>query len=186
MSRIGKKPIILPEGVAASLKDNEILVSGAKGNLTFKLLPGVKVNITDGKVCVLCQKDDKKTRAIFGLVRSLIANMVSGVAAGFEKELEIIGTGYRAQVLGNKLILSLGFAKPVEIVASGDITFEIKDNKIIVSGIDKTLVGQVAANIRALRPPEAYKGKGIRYVGEVIRKKAGKAGRVGTGAQGAK
>lgn len=179
MSRIGKKPILIPEGVNVTCQNDEVLVSGPKGNLNLKLLPDIKAEISKGKIFVKRETDDKKNRAYHGLLRSLLANMILGVSGGFKKELELVGTGYRAQTSGEKLILFLGFTKPIEIPTSQGISFEVKENKIAVLGTDKTRVGQVAANIRALRPPEPYKGKGIRYVGEKIRKKAGKAGKAG-------
>lgn len=178
MSRIGKQPIPIPAGVEVYIKDGVVSVTGPKGSLNFT--PHLRMNITleDKSVLVKRAGNDILDRSLHGLTRTLIANMISGVTAGFSKKLELHGVGYRAQIQGKKLQLSLGFSHPVEFTAPEGIMFEIdkeKKNIITVSGIDKILVGQVAANLRALRKPEPYKGKGIRYFGEVIRRKAGKA-----------
>lgn len=178
MSRIGKQPIQIPSGVEVSVKNGEVSVKGPKGTLKFKPHQKVIVRVEDKNILVERKSDDILDKSLHGLTRTLIANMIQGVVAGFSKQLEILGVGYRAQVQGKKLQLALGFSHPVEYSAPEGITFEIdkeKKNIVYINGIDKTLVGQVAANIRALRPPEPYKGKGIRYEGEVVRRKAGKA-----------
>ena len=178
MSRIGKQPIAIPSGVEVHIKDGVVTVKGSKGTLTFTHHPRVNVVLDGNVVKVERPNDDILEKSLHGLTRTLIANMVEGVAKGFSKKLEIQGVGYRAQVQGKKLQLALGFSHPVEFEAPDGISFEMdkeKKNIITVAGIDKALVGQVSADIRALRKPEPYKGKGIRYVGEVVRRKAGKA-----------
>ncbi len=179
MSRIGKKPIPIPPGVQVQIGAGEVVVSGPKGTLRQPLLPGIEVSLEDGQVLVRRQSDAKPHRERHGLMRTLIANMITGVTAGYRKELQIVGVGYRAEMDGRDLVLTLGFSHPVRVVPPEGISFEVggRNDLIAVSGIDKVLVGQVAANIRALRKPEPYKGKGIRYVGEVVRHKAGKAGK---------
>lgn len=178
MSRIGKQPIEIPSDVTVDIKNGAVTVKGSKGTLTFT--PHARVHIkVDGKTLTVERKsDDILDRSLHGLTRTLMANMIEGVTKGFSKRLEIQGVGYRAAIQGKKLQLALGFSHQVDFPAPEGITFEIdkeKKNIITVSGIDKVLVGQVAANLRALRKPEPYKGKGIRYVGETIRRKAGKA-----------
>lgn len=178
MSRIGKQPIQIPAGVEVHLKDGDVSVKGPKGSLKFKPHPRIKLKIEDKNLIVERQSNDILDASLHGTTRTLIANMIEGVTKGFSKQMEIQGVGYRAQLQGKKLQLALGFSHPVEFPAPSGITFEIdkeKKNIIIISGIDKELVGQVAANLRSLRKPEPYKGKGIRYVGEVVRRKAGKA-----------
>lgn len=178
MSRIGKLPITLPDGVTVTVSpENEVTVKGKKGELKEKFSPEIKIT-QDGDTITLTRSSDKKEiRALHGLTRALLANMVTGVSDGFQKNLEIIGVGYRASLAGNKLNLGLGYSHPVEVIQPEGITFEVPDaNKIVVKGIDKQRVGQVAADIRALRPPEPYKGKGIRYQGEYVRRKVGKTG----------
>lgn len=178
MSRIGKKPIGIPSGVTVELKGSVVHVTGSKGTLQYGLLPLMKVEITDKEVIVTRESDSDEIRARHGLTRNLIANMVIGVSAGYEKKLEIIGVGYRAQPKGKILNLSLGFSHPVDFPLPEGITVEQDEkNKAIITikGIDKQLVGQVAANIRSYRPPEPYKGKGIRYIDEIVRRKPGKA-----------
>ncbi len=177
MSRIGKAPIELPSGVEVTSEDNVVSVKGPKGSLTQEIDPRVSLSIEDGVVTVIRANDDREVRALHGLYRALIANMVLGVSAGYTKELQAVGVGYRGALKGNTLELQVGYSHPVEIEAPEGITFEVPEpTKFIISGIDKQLVGQVAANIRAVRPPEPYKGKGIRYVDEHVRRKAGKAG----------
>jgi len=177
MSRIGKAPIELPSGVEVMSEDNVVSVKGPKGSLTQEIDPRVSLSIEDGVVTVIRANDDREVRALHGLYRALIANMVLGVSAGYTKELQAVGVGYRGALKGNTLELQVGYSHPVEIEAPEGITFEVPEpTKFIISGIDKQLVGQVAANIRAVRPPEPYKGKGIRYVDEHVRRKAGKAG----------
>jgi len=182
MSRIGKKPIILPNGVEVEIKDDQIEIKGPKGTLTQPLHPKVSVDLEETKdetgpkrqLRVKLKDKSKKSLALWGLFRSLIFNMVQGVTEGVEKKLEIEGVGYRASVEGNKLVLNIGFSHPIEIEAPPGINFQVDKNVITVSGIDKQLVGQVAAKIRDQRKPEPYKGKGIRYLGEEIRRKPGK------------
>ena len=163
MSRIGKKPISLPNGVSVTVEQgNTVHVKGPKGELSQKIHDDMKVSVVDNVVTVERPTDEANHRALHGLSRSLIQNMVIGVSEGYKKELEIVGVGYRAQKQGKKLVLNMGFSHPVEIV---------------VNGIDKQLVGETAANVRKVRPPEPYKGKGIKYVDEYIRRKVGKAGK---------
>ncbi|MBN1484958.1 MAG: 50S ribosomal protein L6 [Chloroflexia bacterium] len=180
MSRVGKKPIPVPQGVEISIKTDEVVVKGPKGVLRQPLLQGIDVSLEGAEVLVRRQSDAKPHRARHGLMRSLIANMVTGVTDGFSKELQIVGTGYRAELDGLDLVLQLGFSHPVRIVPPEGITFEVagRNDRVIVSGSNKVLVGQQAANIRALRKPEPYLGKGVRYLGEYVRRKAGKAGKV--------
>lgn len=174
MSRIGKKPIIIPEGVEVKISDHQISIKGLKGELTQSIPSQIKVSLKERKLIVTPQQKTKETPALWGLLRALIFNMVKGVTEGFEKKLEIEGVGYRASLQGNKLILSLGFSRPIEVAAPAGIEFKVDKNVITISGIDKQIVGQIAAKIRACRKPEPYKGKGIHYLGEVIRRKAGK------------
>ena len=177
MSRIGKAPIDLPSGVEVSHDDSTVVVKGPKGSLSQAIDPRIGVSIEDGVLSVSRESDDRDVRALHGLSRALIANMVLGVSAGYSKELQAVGVGYRGALKGNTLELQVGYSHPVAIEAPEGINFEVPEpTKFIVSGIDKQLVGQIAANIRAVRPPEPYKGKGIRYVDEYVRRKAGKAG----------
>lgn len=175
MSKIGKTPIEIQEGTTITIDQRMVKVQGPKGTLDFRLSPQVDVKIEDGKAIVFLVKDEENSRALFGLTRATIANMVTGVTKGFEKKLELIGVGYRAQIAGNDLSLSVGFSHPVRITPAQGISFNVVENVVIVFGINKELVGNIAAKIRSIRPPEPYKGKGIRYVGEQIRRKAGKA-----------
>ncbi|MGZ3498550.1 MAG: 50S ribosomal protein L6 [Vulcanimicrobiaceae bacterium] len=180
MSRIGKLPVTVPSGVNVDLTDGEVRVKGPKGELTQPLLQYVTVKMHDGQVVVERKGDAKEHRSAHGLTRTLINNMVEGVSKGFRKSLEIQGVGYRAAKSGEKLNLTLGYSHPVTFEPPSGITLSVEGtNKIHVEGIDKQQVGQVAAEIRSLRPPEPYKGKGVRYEGEVIRKKLGKAGKAG-------
>ncbi len=176
MSRIGQAPIAVPSGVEVTVTDGRIRVKGAKGVLERSLHEDVSVQQDDGELRVTRARETREARAIHGLMRSLIANMVQGVTEGFEKRLEIHGVGYRAAKQGNDLELSLGFSHTVRKAAPEGIEFEVPaPTRITVRGIDKEVVGQVAANIRSIRKPEPYKGKGVRYAGEVVRRKAGKA-----------
>lgn len=176
MSRIGKKPIKIPEGVTIQIEGGNVSVTGPKGNLSFGFRPEIKVSVSDNSVNVDRVAETAKAKSLHGLSRTLLENMVLGVTAGWNKGLELVGVGYRAVVEGTDLVLNVGFSHPVKFPAPGGITFEVADNtRINVSGRDKQLVGETAAKIRRIRPPEPYKGKGIRYVGEVIRRKAGKA-----------
>jgi len=174
MSRIGKKPIQIPEGVRVEIHQNKIRVEGPKGKLEKNIPSEIDVQIKEGMILVSPKSKTKKAKALWGTIRQIIYNMVEGVTKGFEKKLEIEGLGYRASVSGDELILEVGFSHPVKIKKPEGINFSVEKNIITVSGIDKELVGQIAANIRRVRPPDPYKGKGIRYLGEVIRKKAGK------------
>lgn len=177
MSRIGKKPISLPKGVEVKIEDGMVTVKGPKGVLNQEIPQDMVVVQEEDQILVQRPSDLKKYRALHGLTRALIANMVDGVVNGFEKKLELVGVGYRAQMQGKKLVINVGFSHPVEIEAPEGIEFETPAaTKITIKGIDKQLVGNTAAHIRAIRKPEPYKGKGIRYEGEVVRRKAGKAG----------
>jgi len=179
VSRIGKQPIPLPAGVEVQVEGNVVRVKGAKGELTRVLPEAIQVAVEDGRIVVRRASDDPEHKALHGLSRTLVANMVEGVTKGYEKNLEIRGVGYRAQMVGNKLQLVVGFSHPVEITPPPGIQVEVpKPTQIIVRGIDKELVGEFAAQIRRVRPAEPYLGKGIRYEGERVRRKAGKAGKV--------
>lgn len=175
MSRIGKKPINLVDGVTATLQNNELLVKGQELSLVVPIHQNVKVEIRDGQILVSRIDDTKLSRSVHGLTRTLISNAIAGVTSGFEKQLEIVGVGYRATVEDGKLNLKLGFSHEIKIEPKESISFEVKKNIITIKGSDKQLVGQTAAEIRNLRKPEPYKGKGIKYVGEHIIRKVGKA-----------
>ncbi|UCF94270.1 MAG: 50S ribosomal protein L6 [Desulfobacterales bacterium] len=177
MSRVGKKPIPIPDKVKISYKDRVLTVQGAKGSLTRSIHPAVDLKIDDGVMNVTTMVDDRSGRALQGLTRSLVANMVTGVNQGFERVLEISGIGYRAELKGQMVVLNIGYSNPVEFDLPEGITAVVEKNNIIkLSGIDKEKLGRTAAAIRKLRPPEPYKGKGIKYAEERIRRKAGKAG----------
>ncbi len=177
MSRIGNSPIILPAGVEVTMQGTDVVVKGPKGTLTQWVNSAITVTTDDGVVRISRENDERQNRALHGLTRALIANMVVGVTEGYVKELTAVGVGYRAALKGNTLELQVGFSHPVQLEAPEGVTFEVPEpTRIIVSGIDKQKVGQVAANVRAVRPPEPYKGKGIRYKDEHVRRKAGKAG----------
>ena len=176
MSRIGNKPVQIPAGVEVAVNGTHVAVKGPKGNLEHTFYEKLTISVADGVLTVSRPDDDRETRAQHGLCRALIANMVEGVSEGYTKALELAGVGYRVALKGTALDLSLGYSHPVVYEAPEGITFEVPDNTHInVKGIDKQKVGQVAAEIRAKRPPEPYKGKGINYVGEHIRRKLGKA-----------
>lgn len=175
MSKIGQQIIIIPNGVIITLESNVAKITGPKGELKVNLSKDLDVKIDGDKLSILLKKDNKITRSLWGTTRMLIANNVKGVTDGWKKQLELVGTGYRSEVQGNKLVLTVGYSHPVEIIAPDGITFKVEKSVINVDGIDKQVVGQVSANIRSSRPPEPYKGKGVKYVGEVIRRKAGKA-----------
>ncbi|GIO39814.1 MULTISPECIES: 50S ribosomal protein L6 [Paenibacillus] len=178
MSRIGRKPITVPSGVDITLNNSVITVKGPKGTLTRELHKDMKVSVEDNQILVERPSDNKLHRSLHGTTRSVVNNMVSGVTEGFTKTLELVGVGYRASKSGEKLVLNVGYSHPVEITPEAGITFEVPSNtKIIVSGINKERVGEYAANIRAVRAPEPYKGKGIKYEGERIIRKEGKAGK---------
>ncbi len=177
MSRIGRKPINIPAGVDVKFENGVITVKGSKGTLTQKVHPDMKIEIKDGVITVTRPNDEKENRALHGLTRSLINNMVEGVVNGFKKELEVNGVGYRVQKQGSNLVMNLGYSHQVVVPEVEGIKLEAQGNKITVLGPDKQKVGQIAAEIREKRPPEPYKGKGIKYVDEVIRRKEGKTGK---------
>lgn len=174
MSRIGKKPIEIPKGVEVKIEDNVVIVKGPKGELQKKIRPEIKVEVKENEILVSPEKETKKTNAFWGLTRTLIFNMIKGVTEGYEKKLEIQGVGYKTNLEGEDLVLQVGFSHPVKIDKVEGIKFEVEKNIITISGIDKELVGQIAAKIRKVRKPEPYKGKGIRYLGEEVRRKPGK------------
>ena len=180
MSRVGRMPIEIPAGVTVTQNEHTLTVKGAKGELTRTFHPDINIAVEENLITVTRPSDGKEHRSLHGLTRALVANMVTGVHEGFTKTLEINGVGYRAAKQGNKLALTLGFSHPVEMEAPAGITIDVPaPNRIVVSGADKEVVGAVAADIRKWRKPEPYKGKGIRYEGEVVRRKAGKAGAKG-------
>lgn len=180
MSRIGRMPIAVPQGVAVDVKGNRVTVKGPKGELSRSFDQDMSIALQDNQIVVTRPSDSKRHKSMHGLTRALLANMVTGVSEGFQRTLEIVGVGYRAEMQGEKLVLSVGYSHPVEIEPPPGITFTVEKGyrSFIVEGIDKELVGEVAARIRAVRKPEPYKGKGIRYIGERVRRKAGKAGKV--------
>ncbi len=179
MSRIGKKPVIIPSGVKVEKKDLTLAVTGPKGTLTLALHPKALVSVTDKEITVdISGKTNKKEKALWGLFRSLIQNLVDGVTKGFEKKLEVNGVGFKVAVQGTKLVMSLGFSHPVEVEVPKGLNVTVDKNLITISGADKQLVGQFAAEVRELKKPEPYKGKGIKYLDEVILRKAGKVVKV--------
>jgi large subunit ribosomal protein L6 len=178
MSRIGRKPVALPSGVTVAVNGQKVTVKGSKGELSYELLPEVTVKVEDNEIIIERTEDTDNGRARHGLTRALLSNMVQGVDKGFEKQLELIGVGYKAALKGKMLQLQLGFSHPVDftIPAGIEITQDEKNkNLLTIKGIDKQLVGQVSSDLRSLRPPEPYKGKGIRYIDEKVRRKVGKA-----------
>ncbi len=176
MSKIGQLPIAIPSGVTLEINGGTVNISGPKGKLEVNFKKDLlDVKIEEGNVVVSPKKESKIARSVWGTTRMLISNNIKGVTEGWKKQLELVGTGYRSEVQGNKLVLTVGYSHPVNIEAPEGITFKVEKSVINVDGIDKQVVGQVSANIRASRPPEPYKGKGVKYVGEVIRRKAGKA-----------
>ena len=178
MSRVGKVPITIPSGVEVQVKGAHITVKGPKGELSRDLIPEMKLNLSDGVLTVERPSDNPRHRSAHGLTRTLIANMVTGVSEGFAKTLELQGVGYRAQMQGPSLVLAVGYSHTVEVPPPPGIEFEVEGTtRVTVRGINKEDVGQAAADVRKVRPPEPYKGKGIRYLGEYVRRKAGKAGR---------
>ena len=180
MSRVGKQPIPVAPQVDINIDGARVTVKGPRGELTRELHPDMRIVRDDGQLVVTRPSDTKQHKSLHGLTRTLVSNMVTGVSAGFTKSLEIQGVGYRVQKQGNNIVLSVGYSHPVEIAPPPGIEFTVEgNNRIHVQGIDKELVGQVAANVRNVRPPEPYKGKGIRYAGEAVRRKAGKAGKGG-------
>lgn len=176
MSRIGKLPVAIPTGVTITVDQGAVNVTGPKGSLSTPVLSDVTVEVADGNAVVARKSDEKVAKSQHGLVRALIANMVKGVTDGFEKKLELNGVGFRVSGGGQALTFNIGFSHPIEFKAPEGVKLEVQQNVITVSGIDKQQVGQVAADIRALKKPEPYKGKGIKYADEVVRRKAGKAG----------
>lgn len=174
MSRIGKKPILIPQGVDVKIDGRDVSVKGPKGELQMKVPFDIKAEIKDGQISVTALKESKSASALWGTIRVLISNMIEGVTKGYEKKLEVQGVGYKANLEGENLVMSLGFSHPVKFEREKDISFSVAKNIITISGPDKERVGQLAAKIRAKKPPEPYKGKGIRYVGEYVRRKAGK------------
>lgn len=181
MSKVGKQPISIPSGAGAKIEGREIEISGQKGNLRFTFRPEISVKVDGSEIKVDRKSDTKFARALHGLTRSIIANMVKGVTQGHQKTLEIVGVGYRANLQGEDLVLNVGYSHPVVVPKTEGIQIETKDNKIVISGSDKAKVGETAAKIRRVRPPEPYKGKGIKYFGEIIRRKAGKSIKGATG-----
>jgi len=181
MSRIGKQPIELPKDVEVDIRGSEVMVKGPKGTLHRTFHPDMQIKLQEGVLSVLRPTDQRNHRSLHGLTRALLANMVHGVSEGYAKVLEIVGTGYRAEMQGETLVLYLGHSHPIEFPPPDGISFEVPrgGRNVTVQGIDRELVGEIAARIRRQRPPEPYKGKGVRYEGEHVRRKAGKAGRVG-------
>lgn len=178
MSRIGNKVVVIPEGVTVTQEGNNVTVKGPKGELTRTFSADIKMNIEGNEVTFTRPNDSKEMKTIHGTTRANFNNMVVGVSEGFQKALELIGVGYRAQLQGKKLVLNVGYSHPVEIEAPAGIEIEVPSNtSVIIKGSDKEVVGELAANIRGVRPPEPYKGKGIRYVGEFVRRKEGKTGK---------
>ncbi|WP_141434130.1 50S ribosomal protein L6 [Bacillus sp. 03113] len=178
MSRVGKKPIDIPAGVTVTVNNSTVTVKGPKGELQRSFNPDITINVEENVINVTRPTDNKEHRALHGTTRALLSNMVEGVSKGFEKGLELIGVGYRAQKQGKKLVLNVGYSHPVEIEPEEGIEIEVPANtKVIVKGLSKERVGALAANIRDVRPPEPYKGKGIRYEGEYVRRKEGKTGK---------
>ena len=178
MSRVGQMPITVPQGVSVNIKEGEVTVSGPKGELRRHFNPDMSITLNNDSLTVSRPSDAKEHRSLHGLTRSLLANMVEGVTNGFQRDLEIVGVGYRAQKTGDNLVLNIGFSHTVEMTPLPGVSLDVEgNNRIKVAGIDKEVVGEMAARIRAIRPPDAYKGKGIRYSGEVVRLKPGKAGK---------
>jgi len=178
MSRIGRLPIDIPGGVTVSIDGQNVTVKGTKGALSLVVSNPIRVSIEDNQVVVTRPDDERNSRSLHGLTRTLIANQITGVTQGYEKGLEVVGTGYRVAAKGSSLEFALGYSHSITVDPPAGITFEVEgNNKLTVKGIDKQAVGEVAANIRKLRKPEPYKGKGVRYAGEVVRRKAGKSGK---------
>ncbi len=178
MSRIGKSPLTIPAGVTVEMNGHTVTVKGPKGELSRELHSNITLSIEENEITFSRPNDSKENRSLHGTTRSLVNNMIVGVSEGFKKQLQLIGVGYRAQKQGNKLVLSVGLSHPVEFEASEGVTFEVPSNtEIVVEGYNKEKVGELAANIRAVRPPEPYKGKGIRYVDEYVIRKEGKTGK---------
>lgn len=183
MSCIGNKLIAIPAEVTVVVNDSTVTVKGPKGELSIPVHVFISVRVADNRVIVERKEESKFAKSLHGLTRSLIANMISGVMSGFEKKLELVGTGYRVVKKGQTLSMTLGFSHPIEVVPPAGVTLDVEGNTVvIVTGVDKQQVGQVAANIRALKPPEPYKGKGVRYAGEQVRRKVGKQAKIGAAA----
>lgn len=180
MSRVGRLPVAVPSGVEVKIEGSQVKIKGPKGEMEFGFAPVIEVTHQDDEIIINRPSDAREMRSLHGTTRALIQNMVTGVTDGFQKELQLVGVGYRANMQGKNLVLNVGYSHSVEIEPPQGITFEVGDRnqQIFISGIDKQAVGQIAADIRKVRPPEPYKGKGIRYKGEYIRRKAGKAGKV--------
>lgn len=181
MSKIGKQPVIIPAGVTVVVEGHTVTTTGPKGAIKRHFAPEISVEVNDGKVIVSAKGTGKYVMSLFGTTRALINNDVLGVSNGWSKKMELVGTGFRAEVAGSELSLTVGYSHPVKIKAPEGITFKVEKNIVTVDGFDRELVGQVSANIRAVRPPEPYKGKGIKYSDEIIRRKAGKAAAAKTG-----
>jgi len=178
MSRVGRMPIPVPPGVAVAINQDEVIITGPRGELCRRFNPDMTITLENNSLIVSRPSDSKVHRSLHGLTRSLLANMVEGVTNAFEKNLEIVGVGYRAEKAGDKLVIRVGYSHPVEVLPLPGVTLAVEGaNRIKVTGINKEVVGEMAAQIRAIRPPDAYKGKGIRYAGELVRLKAGKAGK---------
>ncbi len=179
MSRVGRMPIAIPSGVTVTIDENRVKVTGPKGELSRTINPEISITREDNTLTVARPSDDREHRSQHGLTRSLINNMVTGVSSGFEKQLDIVGVGYRAEQVGEKLVIRVGYSHLVEVEPLPGITLSVEgNNRIRVAGIDRETVGEMAARIRKIRPPDAYKGKGIRYAGEIVHLKPGKAGKV--------
>lgn len=182
MSRIGNMPVLILQGVTVEKTGKKLVVKGPKGSLSLTMPSEINAEIEGDQIIVKRQDDSKKSKSLHGLTRSLLSNMVTGVNSGWSKTIELVGVGFRAQGSSDKITLSIGFSHPVEFEAPEGVEFAVRDNvKIDITGIDKYLVGQVASKIRAIKPPDVYKGKGIRYSGEYVRRKPGKAGKAGAG-----
>jgi len=174
VSRIGKKPILIPEKVEVEVEDNQVIVKGPSGFLSCVVRPEIKIEVKEGKIFASPRLETKQTKALWGLTRALIANMIKGVISEYKKQLQIEGIGYKAVLEGNDLVLNVGYTHPVKVTAPAGIKFTVEKNIIIISGIDKQLVSATAAKIKKIKPPEPYKGKGIRYISEIVKKKIGK------------
>ena len=180
MSRVGRLPVVVPSGVDVNIEGSQVKVKGPKGEMAFTFSPQIEISLKENEILVNRPSDAREMRSLHGTTRALIQNMVTGVTEGFQKELQLVGVGYRANMEGNNLVLNVGYSHPVVVEPPQGITFDVgeRNQQIFISGIDKQVVGQIAADIRKVRPPEPYKGKGIRYKDEYIRRKAGKAGKV--------
>lgn len=182
MSRVGKKPLKVKEGVTVTVDGQTVKVAGPKGELTYELPAGIGAKLEEGELLISRDSEEKFVKSLHGTMQRVLDNAQKGVTDGWSKTLELVGTGYRARLEGPSLILAIGFSHPVKFDPPEGIAFSVEENNITISGIDRQLVGQTAANIRAVRPPEPYKGKGIKYVGEYVRRKAGKAAKTATAA----